>query len=178
MKKLCSFALCVCLLFSAFGCSYADGFYVGSSVPKLQQKEGWICNIVMLDCFRTERGYAFTISDGKRVSDYFEFSEDRELLRSSGLELKDIPDLSVFLGLTFDEAQEKYGPFHADMGSGFHQYCYFTTDMGYIVYFIKWPQTINGEIRSDIITSVDKMDMFTFEIVESVTWDGTFPSEP
>lgn len=88
------------------------------------------------------------------------FTNDREAIDTVDIELQDIDDLSMFLGMNINEVKQQLGEVHVDIGSGFYIPSYVTSD-AYLVSF---------RLEEDgVIDYVIKRDIFNGNVVERVS---------
>lgn len=109
--------------------------------------------------------YSVVISEDARALKCVEFSADRQVKRTIGIEPVVIQDMQNYLGKTLTDVENEFGVYHLDFGSGFFIPSYITAD-GYLICF-----TIAH--KHDTICHVGKTDLFTGESVEWYFADGS-----
>jgi len=147
MKRIWVVFLVVLLLTS--GCNKQ------TKVEQPDQSQAFI-NLNTLLVYKENRGYTVVVNENGKTVKTVRFSSNRNSSEIQGLQLLECEDIGEYLGMDIDQLQEKLGPVHADVGSGFYIPSYVTTDAHLICF----------ETIDDTVASVMKLDILSNQVIE------------
>ena len=147
MKKV--HFICVVLLFLVFstiltGCKRNNDIKIGTNIFELNKKYKPIFSHGVIYAYELENTYIVIIAKDNKVDKYAVFNTHWELQFTEGLQPVEGSNLEESVGMTLSDVTLKYGPYHADIGSGFYMPTYLLNE-GYIAIL---------DVEMDIVTHI------------------------
>ena len=165
VKKPLAFLLFMTVFLAA--CSNPCRFEVGEPLSRIRGQYTPCIVMNALSAYRDGGACRVIIEDGGTIQKLAEFSADRTVCRTQGLDLVERGDIARFLHIGWDELTEMLGPPHADIGSGFSIPAYVTED-AYLMSFGR---------EDGVVTEVTLRDLLRGGIAERVGREETPASE-
>ena len=144
----------VIVIFGILGLNYVRNMQLAQFTEDGQLLYSWS----PIQVYLKDGNYVIAVIENQKTVKGVEFSPDRQVLQTIGIDPVEVTDISRFLNKTLDEIEAELGPYHIDIGSGHFMPSYFTAD-GYFVCFT----FIHSKETS---RHVSKMDLFTNDSVE------------
>lgn len=157
MKKIAFFLFIIVIIFS--GCANNSKFKVGEHMSEINKMNTPYYTMNALSAYNVKSNYIIVIENESVVLKQVEFSPERKIIRTHGIDLVKCEDLNRLLGMDIAKLKEELGQPHVDVGSGFYIPAYITDD-AYLICI---------ELEDDIVFEVIKRDLLTSNIVARVS---------
>lgn len=154
MKKVYIFA-CLFLIFtfSLVACKSNDAVQKGMYIADVNKKYKPIFSQGGIYAYEIGNTYAVIIAKNNKVDKYAVFTQKWELQYFEGLQPIVANDLDESVGTPLNDITRKYGPYHADIGSGLYMPAYLL-EGGYIAILY---------VDTGVITHVSIVPIFNSE---------------